>query len=573
MQVTEKMFDPKEEERMMKRAFARYVIPTVIALVFEQIAPIVDSLCISHALGEEALSAISTVDPVYYFFNIIALLGGIGAGIGIAKASGSGDKEKAGRIFTKTFTGLILITAVLSVLMLVFTEPLLKILSATPENHQYAKEYLTVLLSGMLFYVLNLSLTTILTNDNDPNLAMAGGIVAGTVNIIIDYVGIYIFRQGVWVTAFGTVFGMFVSCLVFLLHLRKKDRLCRFIRRKNVKNDVTFKEILMPGTPEGIQNILFTVRLLVINRLLGKYMGTSGLGNATVIENIELAGTILTAGISESVIPLFASYYGEENRLGLKMVRRSALILGQIVMLPFALLLLIRPEILLHIFSISDQLMTSTLPTAIRIIALAQPLIMFNFVFTGNLQSTGDENKASFSLILLTVTEIAFSILLSFPSPENGPWLATFIGNLCVFAYFVFYCKQFSGLRSSSPDNVCIIASGNSRREELEGFFKAAGEFISEDDRKPLWEKLFEPYLRAVVNKGNLPCSFMVLEKKNKAHSVILRYESPESIIEDDTMIEVDAADEEETADIYNKCIRSEFNFAQRLMINFPETK
>ena len=63
------MFDPKEEERMMKRAFARYVIPTVIALVFEQIAPIVDSLCISHALGEEALSAISTVDPVYYFFG------------------------------------------------------------------------------------------------------------------------------------------------------------------------------------------------------------------------------------------------------------------------------------------------------------------------------------------------------------------------------------------------------------------------------------------------------------------------------------------------------------------------
>lgn len=563
------MFDPKEEERMMKRAFARYVIPTVIALVFEQIAPIVDSLCISHALGEEALSAISTVDPVYYFFNIIALLGGIGAGIGIAKASGSGDKEKAGRIFTKTLIGLILITVIVSILMLIFTEPLLKILSATKENHQYAKEYLTVLVSGMLFYVLNLSMTTILTNDNDPNLAMAGGIVAGTVNIIVDYVGIYIFRQGVWVTAFGTVFGMFVSCLVFLLHLRKKDRLCRFIRRKNVKNDISLKEIIMPGTPEGIQNILFTVRLLIINRLMNKYMGTSGLGNATVIENIELAGTILTAGISESVIPLFASYYGEENKFGLKMVRRSALILGQIAMLPFALLLLIRPEILLQVFSISDQLMTRTLPTSIRIIALAQPLIMFNFIFTGDLQSTGDENKASFSLILLTVTEIAFSILLSYPAPENGPWLATFIGNLCVFAYFVFYCKKFSGLRSGSPDNVCFIASGNSNRKELEGFFNAAKQFLSDDNGKTLWEGLFKPFLQAAGNKGNLPCSFLILEKKNKDHSVILRYESPESIIEDDTMIEVDAEDGEETGSVYNKCIRSEFNFSQRLLINF----
>lgn len=562
------MFDPKEEERMMKRAFARYVIPTVIALVFEQIAPIVDSLCISHALGEEALSAISTVDPVYYFFNIIALLGGIGAGIGIAKASGSGDKEKAGRIFTKTLIGLILITVTVSILMLIFTEPLLKILSATKENHQYAKEYLTVLLSGMLFYVLNLSMTTILTNDNDPNLAMAGGIVAGTVNIIVDYVGIYIFRQGVWVTAFGTVFGMFVSCLVFLLHLRKKDRLCRFIRRKNVKNDISLKEIIMPGTPEGIQNILFTVRLLIINRLMNKYMGTSGLGNATVIENIELAGTILTAGISESVIPLFASYYGEENKFGLKMVRRSALILGQIAMLPFALLLLIRPEILLQVFSISDRLMTRTLPTSIRIIALAQPLIMFNFVFTGDLQSTGEENKASFSLILLSVAEIAFSILLSYPVPENGPWIATLIGNLIVFVYFVFYCKQFKGLGSGSPDNVCFIASGRSGRKELEGFFNSAKKFLSDDNGKTLWEGLFEPFLQAAGNKGNLPCSFLVLEKKNGGHSVILRYESHESIIEDDTMIEMDSADGEETEVIYNKCIRSEFNFAQRLMIN-----
>ncbi len=562
------MFDPKEEERMMKRAFARYVIPTVIALVFEQIAPIVDSLCISHALGEEALSAISTVDPVYYFFNIIALLGGIGAGIGIAKASGSGDKEKAGRIFTKTLIGLILITVTVSILMLIFTEPLLKILSATKENHQYAKEYLTVLLSGMLFYVLNLSMTTILTNDNDPNLAMAGGIVAGTVNIIVDYVGIYIFRQGVWVTAFGTVFGMFVSCLVFLLHLRKKDRLCRFIRRKNAKNDISLKEIIMPGTPEGIQNILFTVRLLIINRLMNKYMGTSGLGNATVIENIELAGTILTAGISESVIPLFASYYGEENKFGLKMIRRSALILGQIAMLPFALLLLIRPEILLQVFSISDRLMTRTLPTSIRIIALAQPLIMFNFIFTGDLQSTGEENKASFSLILLSVAEIAFSILLSYPVPENGPWIATLIGNLIVFVYFVFYCKQFKGLGSGSPDNVCFIASGRSGRKELEGFFNSAKKFLSDDNGKTLWEGLFEPFLQAAGNKGNLPCSFLVLEKKNGGHSVILRYESHESIIEDDTMIEMDSADGEETEVIYNKCIRSEFNFAQRLMIN-----
>ena len=65
------MFDPKEEERMMKRAFARYVIPTVIALVFEQIAPVVDAVCVSNRLGNEALSSFSNVSPMIWVTNII----------------------------------------------------------------------------------------------------------------------------------------------------------------------------------------------------------------------------------------------------------------------------------------------------------------------------------------------------------------------------------------------------------------------------------------------------------------------------------------------------------------------
>ena len=68
-------------------------------------------------------------------------------------------------------------------------------------------------------------------------------------------------------------------------------------------------------------------------------MGTSGLGNATIVENIELIGTIFTSGVGEAVLPLFASYYGEENYGGLKLVKRSALVLGQIVMLPLVLFL------------------------------------------------------------------------------------------------------------------------------------------------------------------------------------------------------------------------------------------
>ena len=103
---------------MIKKGYIRYMIPTVVGLVFSQFAPLVDSLCISKILEEDALSAMSTINPVYYFFNIVSVLGGIGGGIGIAKSIGSGNKYQGGRIFTKAMVFTTAATALLSALCL-----------------------------------------------------------------------------------------------------------------------------------------------------------------------------------------------------------------------------------------------------------------------------------------------------------------------------------------------------------------------------------------------------------------------------------------------------------------------
>ncbi|MBO5552531.1 MAG: hypothetical protein J5966_11305, partial [Lachnospiraceae bacterium] len=299
---------------MIKKGYIRYMIPTVVGLVFSQFAPLVDSLCISKILEEDALSAMSTINPVYYFFNIVSVLGGIGGGIGIAKSIGSGNKYQGGRIFTKAMVFTTAATALLSALCLFFIDPLLKILCATERNYGYAREYLTVLLMGMVFYVVNNALIYILMDDNDANLAMAGGIVSGAVNMLIDFVGMYILHHGIWVAAFGTVFGEFAGCLVFMLHRRKKDRICRFTLRKPGANDIRLKEIIVAGMPEAVENFLFAIQILQSNYILKTRLGTEGIANAAVIENLQLVITIIMAGICDSLLPMFSSYYGEGNK-------------------------------------------------------------------------------------------------------------------------------------------------------------------------------------------------------------------------------------------------------------------
>ena len=275
----------KSEERMIRKGYIRYLIPTTVALCFSQIAPLVDSLCISEVMGEEALSAMSTVSPIYYIFNIIGSFAGIGGGIAVAKAMGSGDKYAGGRAFTKALLWTTVSTLILSVLILIFIDPLLKLLCATEGNFMYAKEYLRVLVAGMVFYVINYSMTYILTDDNDANLSMAVGIVSGIVNMIVDVVGMFVLHQGIWVTAFGTVFGMFVGCLVCLVHMRKKDRICRFTPKKAGVPDIKLTEIMSPGMPEASEYLLFALQMLQSNYILSSSIGTSGLGNAAVPRN------------------------------------------------------------------------------------------------------------------------------------------------------------------------------------------------------------------------------------------------------------------------------------------------
>lgn len=121
----EKTINDKSERIFIGKAYIRYIIPAALAMIFGQLAPLVDSVCVSAKLGDTALSTFSTVSPVYYFFNIIAVLGGMGGGIGIAKASGAGEKKRAGRMFTVAVIWTAAAAIVLSVLCIIFIDPIL----------------------------------------------------------------------------------------------------------------------------------------------------------------------------------------------------------------------------------------------------------------------------------------------------------------------------------------------------------------------------------------------------------------------------------------------------------------
>lgn len=73
-----------------------------------------------------------------------------------------------------------------------------------------------------MIYVLENILSTFIRNDGNPNLAMAGLVVTAVLNIVFDYIFIFIFGWGVTGAASATILSAAIGFLVLLTHFFRK---------------------------------------------------------------------------------------------------------------------------------------------------------------------------------------------------------------------------------------------------------------------------------------------------------------------------------------------------------------
>ncbi len=555
------------EHRLIRRSAIRYIIPATLTIACGQIAPIIDSICISTGLGDTELSATSAAIPIMYVFNIIGALGGVGCAITVSKCSGSGEKEKAGRAFTTAFFFMVIATILVSTLLFIFMDPILHFSGATDDNIGFAREYFRVILIGSLFITLTFAGYYILTGDNNPKLALAGNIVALSVNAIIDVVGIFVLHLGIWVTAFGTVFSMFCCCIVYAWHLKREESLCCFVFSKMKGERIHLWEYIKPGLPVAVMYALYLTEMIVQNNFLRYANGSSGLGDAAVIENLQLIITMFLAGASETMMPLASSFFGEKNRSCMLMSKKVIVRTGFLALLPVLIILLAFPQLFMMMYKIEDPVMLQTLPSAIRIVSLSSIFIFLTDVTVNYLSAIENERNATISYFIQFVVHFTMIWLITKADPDNAPWYANLISNMASAAFLLFICKQYKGIIGFYRENSLLMTGGHATGETIAGWKKLASEVLTEKQTEEMTEKILDPFEKAIP-AGEAPLSaFTILEKGNGDRSVILRYNSRKDYMGDGGEEDEDELSEMEE-NLYDECIRSEFNSMRRMMIN-----
>ena len=558
--------DFKAENTLIHRSSVHYIIPAMIGLLFGQLSPMIGGICISQSLGEVPFSALSTVEPVNLIFSAIGALGGVGCGITVSKCTGSGDKSLAARVFTRSIIALTAVTTVLALVLYFCTDPILTFLQATPENFGYAREYLHIVLLGSLPIVFMFAGDYLLTDDNDPQLVLAASVTSAVVNVALNLILLEGFHMGIGASAFAMVFGEFVAVLMFIPHFRKKGSLCRFVSPKRREGDPSMFATLRPGTPMCIMYLMFAIQMIVQNLVLGRESGTSGLGNSAVIDNLVLFLTIFTASASEPVMPLASSYFGENNRCGTLLVKRSQYRFGMYLLVPIVLLLVVFPQAFMALFSVSDPVMLQSLPFAIRIVALNALFTFTNDALINYLSATEREHIANISYGIQIVVNIGSTLLLARVIPMDAPWYGAMIANVCACLFLFAVGRLVKGMFRMHRENVALLVGGAPAAGNVEQWKEKAAAVLSAEQMATVEEKLFPAFEKAIAQEPPHACSFTVLNRDDGDVSAIIRFDHKVGLFAGEFEEE---ADEEELSHVYDTVVASEFNTLHRLMINF----
>ena len=294
------------------RSFIHYVSLSLFSMLGLSLYILADTFFVANGVGQDGLTALNIVIPVYNILNGTGLMLGMGGATLYAIARGERDQKKANRIFSLTVVVGLLLGITITLFGLLFADPLLLFLGATESTLPLATGYFKTILIFALFFVLNDIMVTFVRNDGNPNLAMMGMLIGSLLNTVLDYIFIFPLQMGMTGAALATVTSPILSLLLLTLHKRSKDHSLAFSRIKWAKSELL--SLFSIGFPSFITEFSSGFVIFLFNKVILSLVGNIGVASYGIIANISLVCVAIFTGIGQGIQPLASVNFGAGNQ-------------------------------------------------------------------------------------------------------------------------------------------------------------------------------------------------------------------------------------------------------------------
>lgn len=412
----------------MTKQFLGYAIPSAVAMCVASLNSIIDGIFLGNGVGDNALAAIGIVMPIAIIFFGLATMIAVGGGALISKHFGANEEDKAVSIFRQVTIMLIVLSLGLSIICIIFANPIVKAMGATDIISPLATEYLVYYSIFCLPNLLGIAYSSFLRNDNKPKLAMVATVCGTISNIILNYIFIFVLGLGIKSAAIATGLGQTVTLLIALPHFILKKGKLTFGKQKIEME--TIVEVLRVGIPSFFAEAAFSIIIFIHNIVIARNIGDIGISAYAIVNYITTNIYFILLGITLGAQPLISYNYGSKDSKKMLEVYKLSNKTSLIVSIVFIALCLVFGKEIIGVFTKDQQLVDITYK-AVNINNLAYLFIGKNLTTIMYYQAMDITKFANLicamrSIIVLPIVLIISSKLFG----ENGIWISMAISEL-----------------------------------------------------------------------------------------------------------------------------------------------
>lgn len=293
----------------------KLALPGIAAQLINVLYNMVDRMYIGHIPenGATALTGLGVCLPIIVLVSAFSAFAGMGGAPLAAIQLGKGDRERAEKILGNATGLLMLCSVVLTVVLLIFKEPILYAFGASNDTISYALDYINIYLIGTIFVQLSLGLNTYISCQGNAKTAMLSVLIGAVLNIILDPIFIFGCHMGVKGAALATILSQTVSAVWVVGFLVSKRSVIR-IKPKNMKPEwKTVGMICALGVSPFVMQSTEALVTIVLNNGLQKYGGDLYVGSLTILQSVMQLIIVPVNGMTQGVQPVISYNYGAGN--------------------------------------------------------------------------------------------------------------------------------------------------------------------------------------------------------------------------------------------------------------------
>ena len=325
------------EKMQPTKLFIKCAIPATLSMIFSGIYSIADGIFVGRCIGADALAAVNLVMPLIMISFALAEMIAVGSSVQIAMLLGQKEKELADRTFSVCIKVILGISVIIGLIFFFLSKPILMLMGTEGMALQYSIEYIRVYAVFSPLIIVYFAADNYLRICGKQNYSMALNIATSVLNIVLDFLLLVVWKQGVWAAAFTSCISMALGTVMALCPFFRNKLELKFV--KGWISAKHFVKLVANGSSEFFANIASSIFSFVLNIVLLSIGGATAVAAMSVVMYVESIASMMISGMSDSMQPAISYCHGAGLKKRVYALEKRVLVSAAVLSLTACLLL------------------------------------------------------------------------------------------------------------------------------------------------------------------------------------------------------------------------------------------